>query len=296
MTKIPTMKILSDFNLTVDADEVKQHLEKIKESMPPPEDKELLKKIFSLIDLTTLSERDNINNVTHMCEKVNQLGEAYPSMPGVAAICVYPELVSVVKEKLENPLVSIASVGGGFPASQTFTNIKVMEIEQAVEQGAEEIDIVLPIGKFLMEDLEYVEYEIQVIKQRLGPVHLKVILETGSLKDYSLIRKASLLSIGAGADFIKTSTGKISPGATPEAMLVMCVAIMDYYNRTGKKIGIKPAGGISDVSTALLYYTIVREILGEDWLNCERFRIGASRLANRLLADIFDKEPDFGYF
>ena len=130
----------------------------------------------------------------------------------VAAICVYPELVSVVKEKLENPLVSIASVGGGFPASQTFTNIKVMEIEQAIEQGAEEIDMVLPVGKFLMDDLEYVEYEIQVIKQRMGSVHLKVILETGSLKDFSLIRKASLLAIGAGADFIKTSTGKISPG------------------------------------------------------------------------------------
>jgi len=290
------MKILSDFNLTVDAEQVKQLLEKIKNSLPPPGNKETLKKIFGLIDLTTLSERDNIENVSLMCEKINMLSEVFPSMPGVAAICVYPELVSVVKEKLENPLVNIVSVGGGFPASQTFTNIKVMEIEQAIEQGAEEIDIVLPVGKFLMEDLEYVEYEIQIIKQRLGPVHLKVILETGSLKDYSLIRKASLLAIGAGADFIKTSTGKVSPGATPEAMIVMCGAIKDYYNRTGKKIGIKPAGGISDAPTATLYYFIVKEILGEDWLNCERFRIGASRLANNLLADIFDKRPDFGYF
>ena len=296
MTKNPTMKILSDFNLTVDADEVNKHLEKIKECLLPSGDKELLKKIFGLIDLTTLSERDNIENVSQMCEKVNLLGDSYPSMPGVAAICVYPEMVSVVKEKLENPLVSIASVGGGFPASQTFTNIKVMEIEQAIEHGAEEIDIVLPVGKFLMDDLEYVEYEIQVIKQRMGSVHLKVILETGSLKDYSLIRKASFLTIGAGADFIKTSTGKISPGATPEAMIVMCGAIRDYYNRTGKKIGIKPAGGISDAPTAVLYYTIVKEILGEDWLNCERFRIGASGLANHLLAHIFDKGPDFGYF
>ncbi|RLD28724.1 MAG: deoxyribose-phosphate aldolase [Bacteroidetes bacterium] len=290
------MKILNDFNLTVDADEVKQHLEKIKENLPPSDDKELLKKIFGLIDLTTLSERDNIENVSHLCEKVNLLAEAYPTMPGVAAICVYPELVAVVKEKLENPLVLIASVGGGFPASQTFTNIKVMEIEQAIEQGAEEIDVVLPVGKFLMEDMEYVEYEIQVIKQRLGPVHLKVILETGSLKDYTLIRKASILAIGAGADFIKTSTGKVSPGATPEAMIVMCGAIKDYYNRTGRKIGIKPAGGISDAPTAIIYYSIVSEILGEDWLNSERFRIGASRLANHLLADIFDKGPDFGYF
>ena len=290
------MKILSDFNLSVDPDEVKQHLERSEAVIPPGNNKELLKQIFSLIDLTTLSEQDNTENVSLLCEKVNQLTETYPDMPGVAAICIYPELVAVVKEKLDNPLISIASVGGGFPASQTFTNIKIMEIEQAIEQGAEEIDIVMPVGKFLMDDLEYVEYEIQVIKQRIGPVHLKVILETGSLKELSLIRKASLLSIGAGADFIKTSTGKISPGATPEAMVVMCCAIRDYYNRTGKKIGIKPAGGISNTQTALLYYHIVKEILGEEWLNSERFRIGASRLANRILGEFFDKRHDFGYF
>lgn len=290
------MKILSDFNLAVDPGQVKQLLEQINGKLPSPVDKELLKKIFGLIDLTSLSERDNIENISRLCEKVNMLGETYPSMPSVAALCVYPELISVVKEKLENPLVSIASVGGGFPGSQTFTNIKVMEIEQAVEQGAEEIDMVLPVGKFLMGDLEYVEYEIQVIKQRLGPVHLKVILETGSLADLSLIRKASMLAIGAGADFIKTSTGKVTPGATPEAMIVMCMAIRDYYNRTGKRIGIKPAGGISDTPAAIQYYAIVHEILGEEWLSPERFRIGASRLANRLLADIFDQGPDFGYF
>jgi deoxyribose-phosphate aldolase len=135
-----------------------------------------------------------------------------------------------------------------------------------------------------------------VIKERIGAVHLKVILETGSLKDLSLIRKAAFLAIGAGADFIKTSTGKNAPGASPEAMVVMCQVILDYYNKTGKKIGIKPAGGISDPETALLYYAIVKEILGDDWLNSERFRIGASRLANAILAVIFDKGPDFGYF
>ena len=217
-------------------------------------------------------------------------------MPSVAAIREYPELITVVKDKLDNPLISIASVGGGFPASQTFTNIKVMEIEQAIAPGAEEIDIVLPVGKFLMDDLDYVDYEIQVIKQRMGPILLKVILETGSLGDLSLIRKAALIAIGSGAYFIKTSTGKVSPGATPEAMIVMCCAIRDYYNRTGKKIGIKPAGGISNSQTALLYYQIVKEILGDEWLNKERFRIGASGLANRILGDIFDKRPDFGYF
>ena len=290
------MKILSDFELSVDPNEVKLHLEKSAASIPSGSNKELLKQIFGLIDLTTLSEQDNSENVSHLCSKVNQQAEAFPAMSPVAAICIYPELVAVVKEKLDNPLISIAAVGGGFPASQTFTNIKIMEIEQSLEQGAEEIDIVMPVGKFLMGDLEYVDYEIQVIKQRVGPVHLKVILETGSLKDLSLIRKASLLSIGAGADYIKTSTGKISPGATPEAMVVMCCAIKDYYMRTGKKIGIKPAGGISDTQTALLYYHIVKEILGEEWLNRERFRIGASRLANRILGEYFDQGPDFGYF
>ena len=290
------MKIFTDFNMTVDPEEVHALLSDIRNKLPPSDDKEVLKKIFSLIDLTTLSERDNIDNVSAMCEKLNMLNEAYPSMPPVAAVCVYPELVSVVKETLVNPLVSIASVGGGFPASQTFTNIKIMEIEQAIGQGAEEIDMVLPVGKFLKEEYEYVEYEIQVIKERIGHVHLKVILETGSLQDYSLIRKAAFLAIASGADFIKTSTGKVSPGATPEAMIIMSQVIREYYNRTGRKIGIKPAGGISDADTALLYYAIVSEILGEDWLNAERFRIGASRLANALLGRIFDQGPEFGYF
>lgn len=290
------MKLLSDFNLAVDPEEVKQYVERSRAAIPPGSNKELLQQIFGLIDLTTLSEQDNIENVSLLCDKVNQLSEAYPAMPTVAAICVYPDLVAVVKEKLDNPLINIASVGGGFPASQTYTNIKVMEIEQAIEQGAEEIDMVMPIGKFLMDDLDYVDYEIHVIKQRMGAVHLKVILETGSLKDLSLIRKASLLAIGAGADFIKTSTGKVTPGATPEAMVVMCCAIRDYYSRTGKKIGIKPAGGISDPETSLLYYHIVKEILGDEWLNRERFRVGASRLANRILGCFFDKGPDFGYF
>lgn len=290
------MMNLSDFKLSVDPEEVKELVQRTKSATPQGDRKELLKQIFSLIDLTTLSERDNNENVGQLCEKVNLLQEAYPSMPGVAAICIYPELVAVVKERLDNPLIGIASVGGGFPASQTFTNIKILEIEQAIAEGAEEIDIVLPVGKFLMEDLEYVDHEIQTIKQRMDDAHLKVILETGSLKDYSLIRKASLLAIGAGADFIKTSTGKVSPGATPEAMVVMCLTIRDYYSRTGKRIGIKPAGGISDCETAIHYYQIVKEILGNEWLNPERFRIGASRLANRILAEIFDKGPDFGYF
>ncbi|HDS06256.1 MAG TPA: deoxyribose-phosphate aldolase [Bacteroides sp.] len=290
------MKILSDFNLAVDGHEVERFLGQVREVPLGAEDKELLKKIFSLIDLTTLSERDNIENVARLCEQVNMLTESYPSVRGPAAICVYPDLVSVVKENLDNPLVNIASVGGGFPSSQTFTNVKVLEIEQAVREGADEIDYVIPVGKFLMGDLEYVQHEIELIKERIGSILLKVILETGSLEDLPMIRKASLLAIISGADFIKTSTGKVSPGATPEAFTVMCQSIRDYYNSTGKKIGIKPAGGISDTETALLYYSIVKEILGADWLNAERFRIGASRLANVILGNIFDQGPKFGYF
>ncbi|MFO7934869.1 MAG: deoxyribose-phosphate aldolase [Bacteroidales bacterium] len=290
------MKILSDFNLTVDAQEVEENLEQIRVSIPSGDHRELLKKIFSLIDLTSLDEKDNIERITGLCEKVNLLTESYPSIHGPAAICVYPALVSVVKEKLDNPLVNIVSVGGGFPASQTFTNVKILEIEQAVAEGAEEIDYVIPVGKFLMDDLEYVQYEIELIKDRIGSAPLKVILETGSLKDYSLIRKASFLAIISGADFIKTSTGKVSPAATPGAFLVMCHAISDYYNNTGKKIGVKPAGGISDGEKALYYYTIVKETLGDDWLNSERLRIGASRLANRILGEIFDQGQDFSYF
>ncbi len=290
------MKILEDFSLVVEAGSVERELARIRETVPANPDKDLLKKIFSLIDLTTLSERDNILSIYQLCEKVNMLPEAYPSLPAFAALCVYPELVGVVKEKLENALISIGSVGGGFPASQTFTNIKVMEIEQAIGMGAEEIDLVFPIGKFLMEDYEYVVYEIEVIRERIGNVPLKVILETGSLMDWSLIRKASLLVIDAGADFIKTSTGKISRGATPEAMIIMCETVRDYYRKTGKRIGVKAAGGISTVSDSLLYFTIVREILGKEWLNAEGFRIGASRLADGVMAEIFDKGPDFGYF
>lgn len=290
------MKLLSEMNMAVDEKAVIEEVNALFVSSVTAADKETLMNIFSLIDLTTLSEKDNAENVSQMCEKVNLLVEAYPSMPNVAAICVYPELIPVVIETLENPLVNLASVGGGFPSSQTFTEIKLREIELALELGADEIDIVLPVGKFLLGDYDLIHEEIKAIKNLLGAKHLKVILETGSLVDFSLIRKASFLAITSGADFIKTSTGKISIGATPEAVAVMCHAIKDYYNKTGKKIGIKPAGGISDPETALHYYKIVAHILGDDWLNAERFRIGASRLANRIMAFVFEKDEKFTYF
>jgi deoxyribose-phosphate aldolase len=290
------MKLLSEITLEVDEMEIRGLLDALPDPSGRLSDKDLLKRIFSLIDLTSLSERDNSETIENLCDKINLMVEAYPSIPNVAAICVFPELLSTVKMKLENPLVNVASVGGGFPSSQTFTEIKLKEIELALELGADEIDIVLPVGKFLLDDLDLIHEEIHAIKEVLGTKHLKVILETGSLMDFSLIRKASFLAMLSGADFIKTSTGKVSVGATYEAVAVMSLAIKDYYNKTGKKIGIKPAGGISDALTSIRYYQIVENILGEEWLNAERFRIGASRLANSLMAEILEKDENFKYF
>ncbi|MBN1132075.1 MAG: deoxyribose-phosphate aldolase [Bacteroidales bacterium] len=290
------MKFFSDVNMEVDEKEVHDRLESLSVHSISETDREPLKKVFSFIDLTSLGEQDNAENVGQMCHKVNLLGEAYPSLPNVAAICVFPELVPVVAEHLENPLVTIASVAGGFPSSQTFTEIKIREVRLVLELGAEEVDIVLPVGKFLLGDYDLIKEEIKSIKNVMGSKILKVILETGSLNDLGLIRKASFLAMGSGADFIKTSTGKIPVGATPEAMMVMCQAIKDYYNKTGKKIGIKPAGGISEPLTALNYYRIVEHVLGEEWLSAERFRIGASRLANRIMAFILGKDENFIYF
>ncbi|HDR67428.1 MAG TPA: deoxyribose-phosphate aldolase, partial [Bacteroidaceae bacterium] len=256
------MKLLVEMNMEVDEKGVQDQIKTLSESSIPESDldKDTLKKIFSFIDLTSLSERDNSENVGQLCQKVNMLVEAYPSMPNVAAVCVYPELIPVVIENLKNPMVNIASVAGGFPSSQTFTKIKLNEIELILNLGVDEIDIVLPVGKFLLGDYALIHEEIKAVKQVMGSKHLKVILETGSLSDWSLIRKASFLAMISGADFIKTSTGKIAVGATPEAVIVMCQAIKDYYNKTGRKIGIKPAGGISDPVTAMQYYGIVKQI------------------------------------
>ncbi|MCF8372602.1 MAG: deoxyribose-phosphate aldolase [Bacteroidales bacterium] len=244
-----------------------------------------LKKVFSLIDLTTLDVADTNEKVVVLCEKANTLNNKYPGIPNVAAICVYPNFVSLVKEKLTVPGVQIASVVGGFPASQTFLEIKTMEAKMAIGAGATEADMVISVGKLLEGNYEEVHNEIVAIKKALGTAHLKVILETGAL-DQEQIYTASLIAMEAGADFIKTSTGKISPAATPEAMIVMCLAIREFQKKYDKKIGIKPAGGISTPEEAMVYYRIVREILGEDWLNNTLFRIGASRLASNLLENI----------
>jgi deoxyribose-phosphate aldolase len=247
---------------------------------------ETKKLLFNCIDLTTLNTTDSDESVMKFTEKVNRFGSRFPDLQNVAAICVYPKFAEVVKDTLEVEDVRIACVSAGFPSSQTFVEVKIAETAMAVMAGADEIDIVLSVGAFLSEDYESVCEEIQEIKEVCKDKHLKVILETGALGSASNIKKAAILSMYSGADFIKTSTGKQQPAATPEAAYVMCEAIREYYEQTGNKTGFKPAGGINTVNDALIYYTIVKEVLGEEWLNNELFRLGTSRLANLLLSEI----------
>lgn len=254
---------------------------------------EIKKFLFHCIDLTTLKCTDSEQSVMKFTEKVNEFDDKYPDLDNVAAICVYPNMAEIVNDTLEADHVNIACVSGGFPSSQTFTEVKVAETAMALHAGADEIDIVIPVGKFLEGDYEGMCDEIEELKEVCGDKHLKVILETGALKTASNIKKASILSMYSGADFIKTSTGKENPAATPEAAYVMCNAIKEYHRETGRKIGFKPAGGINTVKDALTYYTIVKEVLGKEWLNNQLFRLGTSRLANLLLSDILGQETKF---
>lgn len=254
---------------------------------------EVKKFLFHCIDLTTLKCTDSEQSVMKFTEKVNEFDDKYPDLNNVAAICVYPNMAEIVNDTLEADHVNIACVSGGFPSSQTFTEVKVAETAMALHAGADEIDIVIPVGKFLEGDYEGMCDEIEELKEVCGDKHLKVILETGALKTASNIKKASILSMYSGADFIKTSTGKENPAATPEAAYVMCNAIKEYHRETGRKIGFKPAGGINTVKDALIYYTIVKEVLGKEWLNNQLFRLGTSRLANLLLSDILGQETKF---
>lgn len=254
---------------------------------------EVKKFLFHCIDLTTLKCTDSEQSVMKFTEKVNEFDDKYPDLNNVAAICVYPNMAEIVNDTLEADHVNIACVSGGFPSSQTFTEVKVAETAMALHAGADEIDIVIPVGKFLEGDYEGMCDEIEELKEVCGDKHLKVILETSALKTASNIKKASILSMYSGADFIKTSTGKENPAATPEAAYVMCNAIKEYHRETGRKIGFKPAGGINTVKDALTYYTIVKEVLGKEWLNNQLFRLGTSRLANLLLSDILGQETKF---
>lgn len=248
--------------------------------------KEVLKTIYGCLDLTTLKCTDNAESVLKLTEKVNEFDDKHPDLGNVAAICVYPNFASIVSQSLEAESVEVACVSGGFPSSQTFTEVKIAETALALQDGATEIDIVINVGKLLSGDYESMCDEIQELKDLCGERKLKVILETGALKTAENIKKAAILSIYSGADFIKTSTGKESPAATPEAAYVMCSTIKEYYEKTGRKIGFKAAGGIATIDDALLYYSIVEEVLGKEWLNSKLFRIGASRLADTLADEI----------
>ena len=275
---------LNQYSLNLKDSEITAKVEKIiSEKFNDNNNKEFYKKLYTDIDLTTLNTTDTKEDIWKFTEKVNDFEGTNPDVANVAAICVYPNFAEVVKDALTAQNVKIACVSGGFPTSQTFTEVKIAETALAVANGADEIDIVLNLGLFLEENYEEVCEEIDELKHTCRNAHLKVILETGALKTASNIMKASILSMYSGADFIKTSTGKVYEGASLEAAYVMCTAIKAYHKKTGRKVGFKASGGIATTEDAVKYYTIVKEILGEEWCNNELFRIGASRLANNLL-------------
>lgn len=245
-----------------------------------------LKTVLSLIDLTTLEGKDSPGKVKQLCYKAVHLHDQFSGLPTVAAICVYPTMVPIAKKALENTGINVASVATAFPAGMASLEYKLEEVKKVVADGADEVDMVISRGKFLRGEYTYVADEISAVKEACGKAHLKVILETGELVTLDNVRLASDIAMAAGADFIKTSTGKVSPAATPPVVLIMLEAIRDYYKKTGKKIGMKPAGGISKAKLAIQYLVMINETLGQDWLHADLFRFGASSLANDVLMQI----------
>lgn len=285
---------LTKYNLEIDDNEVSAAVKKlIAEKVHENDTPEIKRFLMGSIELTSLKTTDSEDSILAFTERVNKFDEVYPDLPHVATICVYPCFAKTVSQTLEIDGVEIACVSGSFPSSQTFPEVKIAETALAIKDGATEIDIVMPVGKFLSGDYEGVSDEICELKEVCGEHKMKVILETGCLKTAANIKRASLLAMYAGADYIKTSTGKLEPAATPVAAYVMCQAIKEYYDETGIQIGFKPAGGINSVMDALIYYTIVKEVLGEKWLTNQWFRLGTSRLANMLLSEITGSETKF---
>ena len=269
---------LSKYRTNISDEEVRNAVRKIiAEKVHENDNLEVKKFLMGSVELTTLKTTDSEESVLAFTERVNQFDEAYPALPHVATICVYPCFAKTVSETLEIDGVEIACVSGSFPSSQALIEVKVAETALAIKDGATEIDIVMPVGKFLSGDYEGVADEIEELKAVCGEHKMKVILETGCLKTAENIKKASIIA---------TSTGKLEPAATPEAAYVMCQAIKEYYEETGIQIGFKPAGGLNSVMDALIYYTIVKEVLGEKWLTNEWLRLGTSRLANLLLSEV----------
>lgn len=282
---------LHKYNCDVDEAEVKAAVAKIIVEKVPENDNEDVKKfLLGSVELTSLHTTDTDESILAMTEKVNKFDEAYPDLPHVATICVYPNFAHIVSQSLEVDGVEVAVVSGSFPSSQTFIEVKVAETALAIKDGATNVDIVLPVGKFLSGDYEGLADDIDELKQTCGEVPMKVILETCDLGSLSNVKKAALLAMYSGADYIKTSTGKEKQGAAPEGVYVMTQAIKEYYEQTGCVIGLKPAGGINTVKDAVTYYTIVKEVLGEKWLTNKLFRLGTSRLTNLLLSDVLGKE------
>ena len=285
---------LSKYDLNISDEAVKEAVKKIiAEKVHENDTLEVKKFLMGSVELTTLKTTDSEDSVLAFTEKVNQFDAEYPDLPHVATICVYPCFAKTVSESLEVDGVEIACVSGSFPSSQALIEVKVAETALAIKDGATEIDIVMPVGKFLSGDYEVVADEIQELKEVFGEHTMKFILGTGCLKTAANIKRASILAMYAGADYIKTSTGKLEPAATPEAAYVMCQAIKEYYDETGIQIGFKPAGGLNSVMDALIYYTIVREVLGEKWLTNQWLRLGTSRLANLLLSEVIGEETKF---
>ena len=279
------------YNTTIDQIGCKERVDRIFSRSIKKESKMwALNTILSMIDLTTLEGRDSSGKVKQLCYKAAHLHDEHPGLPKVAAICVYPSMVSIAKKSLERTNIKTASVATGFPSGMTNLRSKIEEVKFVVGEGAEKVDMVISRGHFLSGELNYVSDEIAKVKEACGSAKLKVILETGELFTLDNVRKASELAIHSGADFIKTSTGKISESATPTVVLTMLEAIRDYFNNTGKKIGMKPAGGISRSKLAIQYLVMVRETLGNDWLTPDLFRFGASSLANDVLMQIVKQE------
>ena len=249
-----------------------------------------LKLALNMIDLTTLEGKDTDGKVKQLCYKASHLHDIYPGLPTVAAVCVYPAMVRIAKKALENTGIKVASVATGFPSGQTSRQVKINETKFALNEGADEVDMVISRGKFLMGEYNFVFDEIAAVKAVCGSARLKVILETGELVTYDKVRRASEIAMYAGADFIKTSTGKVSPAATLPVTLVMLEAIRDFYYKTGKRIAMKPAGGISKSKLALYYLVMLNEVLGEEWMNNEWFRFGASSLANDILMQLMKQK------
>lgn len=285
---------IAESKVTEDDAAVKAAVDKIlAENLKENMNEEVYKFLFNCIDLTTLRSTDSPRSVADFVERVNDFDNEHPEMKNVAAICVYPNFSQVVRTVLEVSDVDIACVAGCFPSSQSFLEVKVAEVALAVEGGADEIDIVLNLGNFLDGDYEEVCDEISELKHSCREARLKVILEAGALKTAANIKAASILSMYSGADFIKTSTGKEYPGADLQAAYVMCQCIKEYYEKTGRMVGFKPAGGVRTPEEAVSYYCIVKEVLGEQWLTKEYFRIGASGLANNLLSAIWGTETKY---